>query len=131
VFLAGRFAVVGAAATLVHMLVVWLLIEQASLPPLLANLLAFLTAFAVSFSGHYLWTFGAPGNPVRAMRRLFVISGSAFAVNTVLLAALLRAGWLTPSAAAVIAAGVVPAITFVASRVWGFRTAAGASGHPD
>jgi putative flippase GtrA len=126
--LAGRFALVGATATLVHMLMVAALIELVSLPPLLANLIAFLTAFGVSFAGHYFWTFRAPGNPVRAMRRLFIISGTAFAANTVLLAGLLKAGWLSPTGSALLAAALVPAITFLASRLWGFRPAGGRPG---
>jgi putative flippase GtrA len=120
--LAGRFALVGVAATVVHMLVVWVLIEKSSLFPLLSNCFAFLTAFGISFTGHYLWTFRAPGNPFRAMRRLFIISSAAFAMNSILLAGILKAEWLPPSTAAVLAAGIVPAITFLASRFWGFST---------
>lgn len=119
--LAGRFALVGIIATLVHMFAVWTLIEKVSISPLFANLSAFLTAFCVSFAGHYLWTFGAPGSPIRALRRLFFISSSAFIVNSLVLVVLLDAGLLSPSLAAVVAAGIVPVITFFASRFWGFR----------
>lgn len=119
--LAGRFALVGIAATLTHMLVVWMLIELTGLPSLLANLMAFLTAFVVSFTGHYHWSFQGAGNPGRAMRRLFLISSSAFLVNTALLASLLKAGWVSASVAAVVAAAVVPMISFLASRFWGFK----------
>lgn len=120
-FLAGRFALVGLAATLLHMSVVWTLIDRGSMLPLLANLLAFLTAFCVSFVGHYFWTFGPTGDPARAMRRLFVIAGSAFLVNTIVLAGLLEAAWVVPEVAAVVAAAVVPLISYLASRLWGFR----------
>lgn len=122
--LAGRFALVGIVATLTHMLVVWALIELTLLPSLLANLMAFLTAFVVSFIGHYHWSFQRAGSPRRAMMRLFLISSSVFVINTVLLASLLRAGWMSNSAAAIMAAGVVPAISFLASRFWGFKPSA-------
>jgi putative flippase GtrA len=102
------------------MLVVWMLIELGNRVPLLANLAAFVTAFMVSFTGHYFWTFQVPGHPGRAVRRFFVISGSAFAINTSLLAVLLEAGWLSDSVSAVLAALVVPIITFFSSRLWGF-----------
>lgn len=121
VFLAGRFAMVGLVATFVHMLMVWMLIDRALAPPLLANLLAFLTAFSVSFLGHYFWTFGPTGDPGRAVRRLFVISASAFLLNTVVLAGLLEAAWAAPELSAVVAATVVPLVSYLASRFWGFR----------
>lgn len=118
---AGRFGIVGAVATSVHMLVVWFLVSDTDLPVLVANLFAFLTAFGVSFMGHYVLTFGNPGEPVRAMRRFLLISGSAFAINMVLLAGLVRTNWLQPEMAAVSAAVLIPLITFTASRLWGFR----------
>jgi putative flippase GtrA len=118
---AARFGMVGITATAVHILMVWLLLSETALPPLIANMFAFLTAFGISFAGNYLWTFGSPGNPGKAMRRFVLISASAFAVNTLLLASLLRGGWLSPTVAAIVSAAVVPAITFVASRLWGFK----------
>lgn len=121
-FLIGRFTVVGIAATLTHMLIAWTLTELMRLPPLLANLMAFLTAFAVSFTGHYYWTFRGAGSLQCAIKRLFLISLSAFFINTLLLATLIEAGWMSDSSAVVLAAGVVPAISFLASRYWGFKT---------
>jgi hypothetical protein len=44
-------------------------------------------------------------------------------VNTVLLAALLDAALLSPVVAAVLQAFIVPVITFLASRLWGFERA--------
>jgi putative flippase GtrA len=118
---AARFGMVGITATAVHILMVWLFLSETALPPLIANMFAFLTAFGISYTGNYLWTFGSPGNPGKAMRRFFLISVSAFALNTLLLAILLRAGWLSPTVAAIVSAAIVPAITFVASRLWGFQ----------
>ena len=121
VFLVGRFAIVGLVATGVHMFTVWALIEWRGVAPLRANFAAFLAAFSVSFTGHYLWTFSAPGSSVRALLRFLLVSGTAFLFNTALLAFLLEEGWMSPPIAAVLAAGVVPVVTFLASRVWVFR----------
>jgi putative flippase GtrA len=118
---AARFGIVGTVATLVHLAVVWMLIERAELPPLAANSLAFLSAFGISFAGNYYWTFGRAGPRKAAMQRFFLVSSSAFAVNTLALAALISTGWLAPSTAAVCAAFLIPAATFVASRWWAFR----------
>lgn len=118
---ATRFAIVGAVATLVHLTVVWLLIERTAIPALAANTLAFLGAFIFSFAGNYYWTFGRPGSPKAAIQRFFLVSSSAFAVNTITLAALISANFFEPSTAAVFAALLIPAATFLASRLWAFR----------
>jgi len=118
---ASRFGLVGIAATALHMSLVRLLIETTNTPVLLANLIAFLTAFGISFTGNYVWTFGSTASPKVAMPRFFLISGSAFAANTLLLAFLTRAGWLSPAVAAVAAAAVIPLVTYSASRLWGFK----------
>ncbi|WP_349616755.1 GtrA family protein [Azotobacter salinestris] len=123
-FLIGRFALVGIAATITHMFAAWVLIELTSLSPLLANLMAFLMAFVVSFTGHYCWTFRRVGGWQRAMKRLFLISFSAFLFNTSLLAALIELCWVSDSIAVVMAAGFVPVISFLASRFWGFKASA-------
>ena len=114
----ARFAIVGAAATLLHLTVVWVLIERAGLPALSANAIAFLSAFGLSFAGNYYWTFGQPGSPTTAIQRFFLVSSSAFALNTLVLAALISTHWLAPSSAAVLAACLIPVATFLASRLW-------------
>lgn len=119
---ASRFAFVGIAATAIHMSIVWQLAGANSLPILGANLIAFLAAFGVSFTGHYIWTFSSPGRPKTAIRRFFIISGSGFVANTLLLAALVSSEWLTPRIAAVSSAALVPFFTYATSRLWGFKT---------
>lgn len=118
---AARFGVVGITATTLHIGVVWILIAYSTLPALVANLIAFICAFGLSFTGNYIWTFSAPGSPGRAMRRFFLISMVAFMANSTLLLTLLTGGWLSPLRAAVASAAIVPGISFIASRLWGFR----------
>lgn len=119
--IAARFGAVGVAATTLHIGVVWALLTYSELPALLANLAAFICAFMLSFTGNYIWTFSAPGSPGRAMRRFFLISTLAFIANSTLLVTLLASGWLSPPLAAVTSAAIVPGISFIASRLWGFR----------
>lgn len=119
--IASRFTLVGITATGVHVLTLWLLLAKTALPTLVANLFAFLAAFGFSFIGNYAWTFSAPGDPFRAVRRFLLISGGAFAANTLLLACFLASEWLEPMHAAMVSAVVIPCITFLASRLWGFN----------
>lgn len=113
--------------TLVHIAAVWLLIEKLLIAPLQANLAAFILSFGIGFSGHYFWTFHAPGNPVRAIQRYFITSSAAFTANMLLLSALLENGWLSSSVTAILAAAVIPIINFAVSRLWVFRSAASAA----
>lgn len=119
--IATRFGLVGIAATTLHIGVVWMLLTYSELPALIANLIAFICAFGLSFTGNYIWTFSAPGSPGRAMRRFFLISMVAFLANSTLLLTLLTSGWLSPPRAAIASAAIVPGISFIASRLWGFR----------
>lgn len=119
--IAGRFGLIGIAATALHVSVVWVLIVHAATPALLANLLAFSCAFGVSFIGNYLWTFGAPGRPRRALFRFLVIALSAFAANNAVLALVLSLGWVEQATVAIGAAAIVPVVSFLGSRFWGFK----------
>lgn len=117
----ARFGLVGILSTGVHIAIVWLLLTLDSTTPMLANTLAFLSAFFISFAGNYLWTFRSPGSPRRAALRFFSIAFSAFVVNTLVLALLLQEGRLLPIVSAVLSASLVPVISFIASRLWGFK----------
>ena len=118
---AGRFGLVGLLATVVHIAIVWVLLALTNIVPVLANTLAFMVAFCISFVGNYLWTFRSPGSPRRAILRFFVIATSAFIANTLVLAFLVRKGWFSPAVSAVLSASLVPVISFFASRLWGFE----------
>ncbi|WP_158895737.1 MULTISPECIES: GtrA family protein [unclassified Pseudomonas] len=117
---ASRFGLVGLAATAVHLAIITLLI-RAGLAPLLANLLAFLCAFGVSFCGHYLWTFRSSVGVSRAIVRFFLIAVGGFLVNSALLALLLRWTTFESTTCALIAVLIVPVLSFLASRLWGFK----------
>ncbi|WP_422617302.1 GtrA family protein [Rhodoferax sp.] len=118
--IAARFGFVGIFSTSIHIMTVWLLLDESRMTPISANTLAFLIAFGFSFGGNYLWTFRSPGSPRRAIFRFFLIAASAFAANTLILAFLVHEGWFSPVVSAVLSASVVPVISFSASRFWCF-----------
>lgn len=121
---ASRFGIVGLAATGVHAGLALALAMPDILPPLLANTVAFLTAFGVSFVGHHLWSF--PQDPASERRwqgrlpRFFLIAAAGFAANSGVLASWLAFTNWPESAGILIAIFIVPVVTFLGSRLWAF-----------
>lgn len=119
-FVIGRFAIIGLLATILHIGMLWLLITQGDVYPIVANLLAFLVAFLLSFTGHYYWTFSSKRNRLQALWRFLIVSGSAFMLNNFVLALLLEVNGFPPVVSAVSAAFVIPVITFILGKIWVF-----------
>ena len=117
----SRFTLVGIAAACVHISIVWALITQLGIETLLANLVAFLTAFMVSFTGQYLWTFRSKRYWQSALIRFFLISLFGFAVNNIVLITLLDMRIMSDSFTAVLSACVIPVVTYLAGRFWAFK----------
>jgi putative flippase GtrA len=117
----SRFTIVGIVATCVHISIVWVLIEQFRIETLLANLLAFLTAFIVSFTGQHLWTFRSNRNWLSALSRFFPVSFSGFILNNIVLITLLDMGFMSDAHAAMLSACIIPVMTYLAGRFWAFK----------
>ena len=122
-----QFVLVGGSAAAAHLAVVGLLVSLSGMPPLWANVLAFLVAFVVSYNGHALLTFSAAqarGWPVVA--KFFAVACLSFVANEALYYIALN--WLHWhyfwSLAAVL---VLVAIgTFVMSKFWAFKASSAA-----
>jgi putative flippase GtrA len=117
------FVVVGCAAAAVHLGTVTLLVSWFDWPPLIANVVAWLVAFCVSFAGHWRLTFPHSGSPMlRAIRRFFLISLAGFVTNEAMYALLLHTfgeRWYLPTLFFVLLA--VAVITWLLSSRWAFR----------
>ncbi|HET7867523.1 MAG TPA: GtrA family protein [Burkholderiaceae bacterium] len=117
----GRFVGVGCAAAAVHWGVVVGLVGQCGWRPPLANVLGWLLAFVVSFSGHHLWTFRDHGVPPwQSAARFFLVSAAGFAVNETAYVLLLR--WHAQRYDRVLAAVLVgtAVFTYLLGRHWAF-----------
>lgn len=120
---AGKFAVVGVVATLIHATVAGFLLESGLLPPMLANFAGFLVAFGVSFSGHFYWSFShlrQEKTALKAMLRFLLIAASGFTLNSSVLALWLN---LTPwpdLLGLMVSIAIVPSLTFIGTRFWAF-----------
>jgi putative flippase GtrA len=119
----GWFAVVGAAATLLHWAVVVCLVELASMRPLPANVAGWLCAFALSFAGHHRLSFRGHGSSAQsAARRFLLVSSVGFGLNQTGYAVLLNSS--STSYALLLAATLasVAGATYAANRWWVFKS---------
>ena len=117
-----QFACVGGCAAATHLGAVALLVHFLQMQPLVANVLAFLVAFVVSYHGHALLTFSRTGaRGWRVAARYFAVASLSFVGNELLYAAALR--WLAWHYLASLAAVLllVALATFVLSKFWAFR----------
>jgi putative flippase GtrA len=119
--MASRFTLVGIAAASIHIGFLWILITQFDVDPIRANVGAFLTAFSFSFIGQYVWTFRSSLYWPTALVRFFAISLVAFTLNNIALLGLLNLEQVHSSFAAVLAACIIPLVSYVFGRAWAFR----------
>jgi putative flippase GtrA len=118
-----RFALVGLAATAVHLTTGITLIALGA-PALLANVGAFVAAFGFSFAGHHFYSFRGHGvGAGQSFSRFAGVALIGFAINETVLAGLLLLipDWPTP--ALVISTGTAALSTYVLSAFWAFRRA--------
>jgi putative flippase GtrA len=114
---------VGAAATLTH-LIVFFVLERVFplLLPEIANFLAFCTAFSVSFVGHRHLSCSDTSHTIKqSLKRFVLVAVAGFACNEVIFSLTLRLlAW--PSWLALLSGFAVATIqTYLLSRYWAFR----------
>jgi len=116
-----RFISVGVSALLTHWLVVILLVSVAGLPPLGANVIAFLVAFNVSYFGHRHLTFNASERSHRqTLPRFATVAASSFLVNEALYWLLLNFTPLRYDLAMLLVLGTVAGMTYLLGKFWAF-----------
>lgn len=116
-----RFMCVGGGATITHYLGVLILTYHWRLNPEAANVLAFIIAFAVSFIGHWRWTFREQqARFQRALPAFAFIAISMFLLNACIFHLLLEFMRIRFEISLLFAQSVVVLITYVASKYWAF-----------
>lgn len=117
------FAIVGAAATLTHVVAALAARELAGLSPMGANLVGYLAAVGVSYLGNARFTFRRAVLHGPQFARFVVVSLLGLALTQGLTWLLVeRLGWSFSAGLAVVAIAV-PALSFVLQRLWAFRKA--------
>lgn len=114
-----RFAGVGVAATLTHILVALLTASVFALAPLLSNFAGFSVAVAVSFWGHLRITFQVQNPRPQHFYRFVTLSIVSLIVSSLLTASWIRQGGDMLGAMGLVAI-VVPGLSFLAARLWTF-----------
>lgn len=115
-----RFALIGIMAMLVHWFTAMSLISI-GLHPLVANIMAFIVAFSVSYTGHSYWTFLVlPTSHRYRLPKFTVVAVGSFIINETLYFLLLRYTELNYRMALIIVLGSVSILTFTASKLWVF-----------
>lgn len=118
---AFRFSIVGLVATGTH-LIVGSALMAGGMRPLLANTVAFLTAFFVSFAGHYGYSFNGTAVSIRtSLIRFAVVALVGFGVNQAILFELTSRLGAEPIPSLVVSTGLAALATFLLSRSWAFR----------
>jgi putative flippase GtrA len=91
------------------------------LSPLVANVVGFLLAFALSFVGHARWSFPAAGRPVRpALRRFALLSVAGFGLNELCYAGALAWTELDYRVALFVVIASLGIVKLLASKHWAF-----------
>ncbi len=119
-----RFAVVGAMATLVHVVVALLVTSTIALAPLVANLAGFSVAVAVSFWGHLRVTFKVEKPQRQHLYRFIVLSLISLAVSSLITAACTYWGGSMIVAMSFVTL-IVPGVSFLVARFWAFAIVTG------
>lgn len=120
----ARFGLVGIAATAVHTLIALVLTATDMAHPLVANLIAFLTAFTVSFLGHHLWSFRGGRRWARRMIRFLAIALAGLAANSTALAGWLAWVPLPEELGIVVTVALIPLVSYLGARFWAFSDGA-------
>jgi|GEM_PF-308902 len=120
----ARFASIGVLATLIHGLMLNLLVLSAGLHPTMANVGAFLSAFMVSYLGHYYFSFRSREDHIAAAPKYLGVALIGLALNTLIFAVivnLMQLHYMIAFAAVIV---ILPPIIFVISRTFVFTTSA-------
>ncbi len=113
-----RFGVVGVAATLSYLGLSLLLLHWGMLPQL-ANLAAFLASTAISYLGHYFFTYRANGSHLRLSARFIAVTIALSLLCSLLHQLVLWAG-VSPRLAAVAVTLAYPPLSFLLNHFWAF-----------
>jgi putative flippase GtrA len=116
----ARFSVVGAVATVLHIGVAMIAVAAAGANPTVAAMIGFTAAFAVSYFGHFRFTFAASGRHRDYLLKFAVSSLASLVLSTgmVWVATAILGIDYKPSLIGL--AVIVPVCNYLVNRFWVF-----------
>lgn len=115
-----RYGIAGITATLVHVSIVFLLVEQGGLAPALATIPAFLVALAVSYLMNHRWTFSAKGGHRQHFPRYAMVAGVGLGLNILIMGLAVDVLGVPYAWGLVVVVMVIPVAGFLLQRHWSF-----------
>jgi putative flippase GtrA len=115
-----RISLVGAIATAIYMLTAMTAVERLHVSPMIGATLGFCASFAVSYIGHFHFTFAVPGRYRDHVVKFAVSSIASFLISTAamwLATKLLRIDYRI---ALIAIAFIIPICSYLVNRFWVF-----------
>jgi putative flippase GtrA len=116
----ARFSVVGAVATVVHIGVAMIAVAAAGANPTVAAMIGFTAAFAVSYFGHFRFTFAASGRHRDYLLKFAVSSLASLVLSTGMVWVATAILGIDYKPALFALAVIVPVCNYLVNRFWVF-----------
>lgn len=115
-----RYGVTGVASMLTHVGILWLLVEQAGVRPVLASAAGFVASILVSYTLQKYWVFRSDQGHLAAGLKFLTVTAVALGVNTATL-------WTGEAIGApyqgaqLVALVLIPVVNYALNASWTFR----------
>jgi putative flippase GtrA len=119
-----RFGVVGGLSTIVNSVLFVVIVDFLKILPILANLIAFLSAFLVSYFGHSWWTFENIRHSSERFMKFLTMSLVGLGINSSFVWILMHAMHQSVYIATLPMIFVTPALLFFINKFWVFKDTA-------
>lgn len=115
-----KFVLVGLLATIVHVAIVFLLVEGTGAEPVLASLPAFLAALSVSYLLNRRWTFESAVPNFRSFPKYLLVAVGGLLLNAAIMYVTVHVAHGPYLLGLAVVVSVVPVLSFMFQRDWSF-----------
>jgi putative flippase GtrA len=116
----ARFSLVGAIATAVYLLAALVAVELLGAGPIAGATAGFCASFAVSYVGHFHFTFAVPGRYRDYVLRFAISSVASFLVSTLVMWLATKLLQMDYRIALIAIAIIIPVCSYLVNRFWVF-----------
>jgi putative flippase GtrA len=116
-----RYCVVGGLGTVVHFGTTMVLVERFRVDAVIATIVGFLCALAVSFALNRTWVFGSSVAVAPGFARYTVVSVLGFVLNVAIMATVTRVLALDYRIGLLLVVLIIPVTNFTLNARWTFR----------